>query len=90
VAKSEEDNKRKGIASSSNQKCEFYKTFNIKIIGLENETKFFPGSAISCYRCWGNDCRDPYIGNQAHIRTCPLWLGYCGKAALDTGKWLHS
>jgi hypothetical protein len=35
LAKREELNKSKGIASSSNQKCEVYRTFNIIFIGLE-------------------------------------------------------
>jgi len=53
--KLEEVDKNKGIASSSNQNCKVYRTFNIIIFVLENETKLFRVSAIRCYKCRGDD-----------------------------------
>jgi hypothetical protein len=84
----ENGKKLKGTASSSNQRCKGYITFNVIIVVLRHEPNFFPVSAIRCYSCFGNNCKDPYEGSKAHERDCEL--SYCWKASIQKGKWLHN
>jgi hypothetical protein len=90
VGKCEEAVKNKGIASSSNQKCKVYKTFNIIIVVLQNEPKFSPGSAIRCYVCGSDDCTDPYSPKSGHEYNCESQWNCCLKISANTGKWLHN
>jgi len=90
VEKLEEAGKNKGIARINDQKCKVYKTFNIIIIVLENGTKSDPRSAIRCYQCWGDVCRDPFTGRPEHEVNCRQGLDFCAKIAIFNGKWLHN
>jgi hypothetical protein len=82
--------KLKGTASSSNQRCKGYITFNVIIVVLRHELKFSPGSAIRCYSCWEDDCKDPYTAKTAHIRNCTDWATHCVKADSTYSKWFHN
>ena len=88
--KREEADKNKGIASSSNQNCKVYKTFNIIIIVLRRETKFSPGSARRCFMCSGPACRDPYTPNPEHEINCPDESDFCVKVDFFNGKCLYN
>ena len=88
--KREKADKNKGISSCSNQKCKVYKNFNIIIIVLRHEPKVPPEPARRCYFCWGDDCRDPYTGNSAHIVTCPPRWNSCMRMDFNNGKCLHN
>ena len=63
------------------------------IVVLWHEPKFSPGSALRCYGCMGDGCKDPYTGTSAHEGECrstlPGYSPYCVKFDIDNGKWLH-
>jgi len=90
VEKLEENDKNKGITSSSNQKCKVDKTLNIIFVVLRYETKFSSGFALRCYACYDDDCKDPYSRNSSHIIDCWSSATHCGKTDIDNGKWLHN
>jgi hypothetical protein len=90
MEKCEEAGKNKGIASSINQKCKVYKTFNIIIVVLRHEPNFSPGSALRCYFCDINDCNDPYTPKSDQEITCPIGWNYCVKIETQNGEWFHN
>jgi hypothetical protein len=90
VENCEEANKHNGKASSSNQMCNVYKMFNTIIVVLRHEPKYSPGSALRCFSCVGDDCRDPYTPIPSHEVNCPSIHPFCEKVDIDNGKWLHN